>query len=369
MARLWYTVVLFASLLLLLVFWSLHSASKTRTKFRSSAKVDASVDYLKSFYWEAKLLNPTFSDKDTDASRICSTILSSNRRIPYVFRTLASLLYSSSQPDSPWIYATVVEVNDALITVFKPKHANLSVIQTGTRKSTSQTNKHEWFTQQRKDYAIALRACTYNKACKHCLILENDALLATNAIATTRDALIRLSKEPKWGLLRLFGTDAFSGWERNTNDYATLALFGALGAVVGLYLFPNYKRRWFILVYFSFGVVTPLLLGKQRTPFFGRGVGRGLVLANERKAVSSVAHVYPRHVALLLIDELQSSTAVLKHEPIDLVVGDVLSDAGLDFWEIVPNVVQHIGDVSSYDGQSDRPLIESSTYIEDSSPM
>ncbi|KAH9256130.1 hypothetical protein BASA81_005906 [Batrachochytrium salamandrivorans] len=294
-------------------------------------------------------LNGKWDSEDKIAVVIQS---SSARKVPYVYRTLASLLFAAAQPNAEPIYAAVL-VDDRNPVVLAMAHPELKlvsrneVLEIAPRQLQDfargllpivDTSREYWgLRRQRLDYALALLVCLQTKA-RHCLVLEDDSLLSPQTIVQLqRNYLSKL--QSSFGLLRLFRTDHFSGWEWNSHTVWQLLLCCGVGALV----FPRQYRVLGCLV----GLIAPLLVGKQYLPILGTGwySPNGPRPAQDAGSVSSLAHVYPRHVAQFLVQELCLFPPQARL-PVDLYIGDLLGE--LPFWETHPNLVEHVGAISSF---------------------
>lgn len=279
---------------------------------------------------------------------------SSARQVPYVYRTLASLLLAAAQPDAKPIYAAVlVDGNNPVALAMA--HAELKlvsrdeVLEVAPRSlqdfarqlppaALSASREYEGLRRQRLDYALALLVCLQTEA-RHCLVLEDDSLLSPHTVVQLqRDYLPTL--QSSFGLLRLFRTDHFSGWEWEPRTAWELLACCAVGALLS----PRRYRAMGGLL----GLVAPLLVGKQYLPLLGTGwySAHGPRAAQDAGSVSSLAHVYPRHVAQFLVQELCRFPPAARL-PVDLYIGDVLGNE-LPFWEAHPNLVEHVGRISSF---------------------
>lgn len=311
---------------------------------------------------------------------ICVVIQSFGRQIPYVYRTAASLLYAASHEKATRITAAVLDFDqtDEVSTVLNMAHPNLGMFtrnqllevapqylrdfaQSLQARSSPVQRDTTGFKRQRLDYALALLFCLQTSA-KYCLVLENDALLSSDTIVVLNKHIDDL--DPKLGLLRLFRTDHFSGWECEYKDVAQLLLF----AIVGGFVMQRHKNLWWLGV--ILGAVLPLLIGKQYLPLVGTSTWRrGIVSAQSSESVSSLAHMYPRHVASYLIHELCRFPSGSRL-PVDLYIGDLLKHQGYTFWEVSPNLVEHVGVVSSFANEQVRQIpIESVSFLRDATPF
>jgi hypothetical protein len=299
-------------------------------------------------------------------------IQSSYRTDPYVLRTVASLLHAQTQPEAAPVLAAVLDFGQSedVRSVLKHAHPQLLLFErpellemAPPQLRTLYEEEHHWAKQirnmkeawinvQRVDYALSLVFCSRHD-CGYCLVLENDALLSADAPSEALTSARFLDeKHPEWGLLRLFRSDFFDGWENIPRDHHILTGITIAGGVIGLAV-AHVRNRvrviWLIFgALWSLGLV--ILVGKQHLPILGTPNARGVVNATVYGSVSSIAHVYPKHVVSYMIDQLSKACCQGFRKPIDLYIGDVLEAQGASFWELFPNRAEHIGARSSYQG-------------------
>jgi len=145
---------------------------------------------------------------------ICVVVQAAPRSEPYVARTLASTLDQepgvpaariSVVGDDPTAQAAkhIVRVESLADALAKAPTA----LQAADKRAANNAQKRVWHSRQRVHYALALHVCERDADCALCLVLENDALLARDALRRAVDAARRLDGEDAaWGMLRLFKT-------------------------------------------------------------------------------------------------------------------------------------------------------------------
>jgi hypothetical protein len=317
---------------------------------------------------------PMAGGRSNASSALCVAVQTAVRPEPYVHRCLATVL--DQRPPSVLDGVPIGVIGSDLFTSalshLSPRVEFVAREQALSRTTAELTGLHEkallsvskrqWHVLQRLDYALALDWCA-QRHCRACLVLENDALLAQDALSRAQLGLAEL-RDLEWGFVRLFRTLHFEGWAKdNWHDLGWFATFGALLSLLPPQLNcvggrrplkptrPSSRAARALHALFGavWGLLFAWLLGRQHT-WLGEGWLQqrpALVDATRHGSLSSIAHVYSARV----VNRLQQAIARdccedQEYLPIDLFIAKAL--AGERFYEIVPNPVQHIGARSSY---------------------
>ena len=222
------------------------------------------------------------------------------------------------------------------------------------------------YDKQRVDYIFALEWCLQREA-KYAIVLEDDALPSGNFIEHLRFILdYRLNKHNKqWAVLQLFYPEKYQGWANDLNIIVELVAFSALGGLILTVIsscgrireLKNlFKFRFLAPICFRFVVsalfTTYLLLSVGRPHFIAiRKVSMHLSSVTRAPGCCCPANLYPRaHLEELVqyLHEIHCDRSL----PIDLAIDKFVEDRGLKKLLVVPNMVKHIGFVSSLPGKN-----------------
>jgi len=189
---------------------------------------------------------------------LCIVLPSANRSTEYVFRSLASLVFSvkasSSSRRMMNVRATVLATGENLLCErlgqFVSKDVGLTCVtrddavkvlddgvsnddgdkETSTRlyeavRATSLANpedQHNWLKRERLDYALALDWCTRpsssspSSPSRYVLVLQDDGIMSGDGIQRVKEGLEELNEtHPEWKVLRLYSSDFWDGWEKS----------------------------------------------------------------------------------------------------------------------------------------------------------
>ena len=260
----------------------------------------------------------------------------------------------------------------------------------------------KWFVNEAHDYAKAIERCLADSNAGYVVIIEEDVFATKDFMDKLGEAVRFLQKKHagKWTNLKLFVTDYWQNWERQTSDYITLAIGGVLFAVICELLLMAGKKRnfifvrwlmgldpaakkqhssraalgvelelergmrrpsvdegacscrwriWFLRCYFaSLGVVAMYVVSKQALNL--SEVSRRGIYANAIGA-SSLGIAFPRNVAEEIIPFLRSNTKL----PVDVMLlrfNDHSEFSDRRQYIIVPSLVQHTGMFSSSESKA-----------------
>lgn len=293
--------------------------------------------------------------KDTE---FCFVIVSVSRPVHTLFLTqvVASLLSQITDADS-------------MFTVYNaegPSHheaMNLSTIIPVVTKGESSAAVSK-FAKEKQDYVRALEWCHMKRA-KFSVILQDDALPPSDFVKRLKFILqYRVPQDStKWAFLKLYYPEKWEGWGNEWRIVFELILTSMLGGitltlltytfqVVTLRSLPN-SSEVFSVCNFAMRFLLSFILTLYT--LFTLGRPHWLALRSLSFHLSSIvpapgccipAVVYPQTHLPGLIEHLVHAECSVKF-PLDLAVDKFATDKGLEGLLVVPNLVKHIGFVSS----------------------
>jgi hypothetical protein len=347
-------------------------------------------EYIHSFKEKIDL----FAGDSDESASVCLVIASAVRQKDYVFRTVAAatLAASNAKKKGILVRATLIQLGDNHLCERLQQFSENTNFQCVTRSQVAEGIKDQkfltgvrateeyhpedtgrWLARERLDYALSLDWCTRAHKDPVIVALEDDGLLSSDAFERIIPATKQLDEiHPKWVVLRLYSSDFWEGWE--TVHTPILIKFAFAGACltsllskfflnsnpdltkqskqkVG-FLFVTIKALFcgFSLtrvLYFIYGfiwfLIGPLIIGKQHLPIIGTQTTGGIV-PEDMSSPGAVGLAFSRWFAIELVSKMMVIPAVGQTE-VDLFITDQ-TPLGYGF-ELLPNVVDHIGFVSS----------------------
>ncbi len=201
-----------------------------------------------------------------------------------------------------------------------------------------------------------LEQCLNETTAPYIALLEDDIVFADGWVAKTLDALATIRQKPEpWLYLRLFFTEWQLGWDKDVDSMATNpVLWFVLPTVFSVVLALAFKVRCYHIkrdinhahctwTWVMLGITIPTIL---TLIFLIRPDGfrptKGVVEMNT-KGCCAQALVYPRNQVPALIDHIRE----VARGPTDLVIEKYANKAELARYAIVPQLVQHVGLIST----------------------
>lgn len=194
----------------------------------------------------------------------------------------------------------------------------------------------------------------YNKTtAPYIAILEDDIIFADSWLAKTLPALTEIGqKSTTWLYLRLFWTDVMLGWDKDIDSWYTNPIFNYILALAVTYTFAFYQHKRLKQTRANIDVNAFFILTCVTIPAFITLVfmiGRNSLMPLEGlqrmdvKGCCTQALIYPRSQVQDLADML------LRVDPdqTDLIIKDYANELGLARYALAPQLVQHVGLVSS----------------------
>lgn len=225
------------------------------------------------------------------------------------------------------------------------------------------------YDKKRLDYISSLQLCLEQEA-KYAVILEDDALPAKDFMLRLKYVLQHrvLRDDKSWAFLRLFYPEKYQGWGNDSWIVAELILDVVLMAtlltalsVISLPPTESFKQvlkaqcglwrhRWIVLFRFSLSCALSLSLlfvvGRPHLLEL-RKVSVHLTSVVEAPGCCIQGVVYPNVHLKAVVSYLQSVHCSKGGYPVDIALDDFPKKLGLKKWLVVPNMMTHIGMVSS----------------------
>jgi GR25 family glycosyltransferase involved in LPS biosynthesis len=222
------------------------------------------------------------------------------------------------------------------------------------------------FMNEKADYVYCLNWCL-NRGAKFSVILEDDVLPPDDFIQRLKFLLqYRMPKNEKgWAFLKLYYPEKWEGWGnewRLVLELVVTSLFGGLVMTSLIYIIQLFLVRSlpskleFLIVYFLSSVLVIYTLYSLGRPHW-------LSLRKWSPHFSSVvsspgcctpAVVYPQAHLVELIRYLRSVNCSRRF-PLDLALDNFASENKLEHLLVVPNMVTHIGFISSLGKYGNEP--------------
>ena len=225
------------------------------------------------------------------------------------------------------------------------------------------------YDKQRTDYIFASEWCLQSNA-NYVVILEDDALPFSNFVEHLRFILdYRVNKHSEeWAVLKLFYPEKYQGWANDVNVIVELVVCSGVGGLLLTVILSCGRLREFrnlcqlksfapvgIRFILSTAFVTYLLLSVGRPHFIAvRKVSMHLTTVVPAPGCCCPANLYQRSHLRELVQYLQGIRCD-RSLPIDLAIDKFVEDRGYSKLLVVPNMVKHIGFISSIPGKMWKP--------------
>lgn len=227
---------------------------------------------------------------------------------------------------------------------------------------TKEGQKHvNQFEKEKEDYVFALKWCSEKRA-RFTVILEDDALPPSDFVSRLRFVLKhRLTYNThNLAFLKLYYPEKWQGWSNERSIIQELILTSMFGGIIltailqliilrgclnspGLFNIVNIFLRFLL----SFSLIIYMLLTLGRPHWLAlRKISPHLSFVVPAPGCCTPAVLYPQDHLLSMIDYLQQ-TECSAGFPLDLALDKFALDRELGKLLVVPNLVKHIGFVSS----------------------
>lgn len=218
------------------------------------------------------------------------------------------------------------------------------------------------FSKQKNDYVHALEWC-HKKRAKFSVILEDDALPRQDFVQRLQLIIDhRMSKNnPNWVFLKLYYPEKWQGWSNDMNIITELILCILSGGFILTLLLHCLQFFVTRTLELDYGIIIRFLLSSGLIAYMLVFLGRPhwIALRGYNYHLSSVVYapgccipavLYPLTHLTDLIEYLKK-VECSKDFPVDLAMDKFADERGLHRLLAIPNLVKHIGFVSSLPGK------------------
>lgn len=217
------------------------------------------------------------------------------------------------------------------------------------------------FTKETRDYGYALEWC-YKQAAKYSIIIEDDVLLPRDFVTKLRFVLhYRMpSDRTHWAFLKLYYPEKWESWISGVRIVVEFIVATIMGGLIFSSLFCAIlfllsksslsKKEITILFFFSSVFVLHALVAIGRPHLLSlRDYSPYLSVVVPAPKGSTAAVVYPQLHIFNLVQYFKHVDSY-RSFPIDFALDKFAMDRNLDRLLVVPNLVKHIGFVSTLRG-------------------
>lgn len=202
-----------------------------------------------------------------------------------------------------------------------------------------------------------LEQCYNETSAPFIAMFEDDIVLADGWAAKTLEALstIREATDP-WLYFRLFFTESQLSWDKDVDVWYTnpifqlivpIALSLAIAAGVKIRCSRQHRTAGHHLscsaCYILFCVTIPAFIALLFVSGYHSMTPESGIVKMNTKGCCTQALVYPREQVPALLHHMRTT----KPYPHDLLIEDYASEIGLDRYAIAPQLVQHVGLIST----------------------
>ncbi|KAK6002037.1 hypothetical protein QM012_002527 [Aureobasidium pullulans] len=204
------------------------------------------------------------------------------------------------------------------------------------------------------DYIYMLNQCVEHTSAPFVAIFEDDIIFADGWLSKTVKGLTELQKSTTWLYLRLFYTETSLRW-RNEQDFwfrylwLTVVLAALMFAALASILRRTYKPLRSILTNHTIVTMAVVAMPAFTILYFMIGKYNVLPLSGvermDRYGCCTQALVFPRSQ----VPDLVAYLVRRKSGQTDTIIEEYADEFGLERYALAPQVVQHVGLVSSRD--------------------
>lgn len=291
--------------------------------------------------------------------KFCFVIPSVSRpnNVRYLTQVVVALLPQIAATDSVFM----------VLNAEGPKHVEAMQLMPLVHVQTSSIKQYRSVMMKEKDdYIQGLEWCLKQRA-KFSVMVEDDVLSPSDFMQRLEFVLhYRMPSDGRrWAFLKLYYPEKWEGWAaewRIMIELFVTTLFGGMVLTSLVFLFQfvlirtlPHKLEGFIVLFFSsiFMVYMLIALGRQHWLSL-RSVSPHFISVVPSPGCCTPAVVYPNAQLADLIDYLRNSESS-QTMPIDLALDKFAGERGLEHLLVVPNMVKHIGFVSSLGKHGNRP--------------
>ena len=307
--------------------------------------------------------------------KMCVSIVTRNRAVPYVQALIASLLRGNDAVDVSSIDICLLNTENT-----PTDHLDLRIIQSklpfiSIRHSSTwdRGGESRWKSRESMDYAAALDTCASSGA-PWVIVLEEDAVLANNFIRKTLKLLHPYVERPDTAYVKLWFSDRWDGFE-NDDIFSLIGTSTLISAILtlGLRYMGMFSRRSKLLrpyirtgrrphgefeaftVFVLFTVIiaaNAALIGRQNLLMFRDQLllrGQRVEPLGEHHGAGTVAVAYPLRGAVRAAEYIRIVGVGEKVPNIDVLLSDdyLRRFKNITAFEVTPPLAQHIGAYSS----------------------
>lgn len=217
------------------------------------------------------------------------------------------------------------------------------------------------FDKEKEDYAHCIDiALSYQP--KYILMLEDDTVPHTNLFEVLKEIIDKdLRKKQDWAYLKLYYPERWKGFGFEVIPLLELTGIGILGGSVFVLCgvmcynrkYDKVLERTQFLLGFVYLVLVTIMIGRQHFIEWRR-ISKSTYAVVPAPDCCSPAILYPADVASELSDYLKSFKCSATR-PIDFAIDEFIRTKGHRKYLIEPNLMQHIGMLSSLKTWSDHP--------------
>ena len=320
----------------------------------NNKRVEAATDLLKSLNDTEVYSSLTSPHRTAGSLDFCFVIVTVSRPVKTYFLTqvVSSLLLQVKKDES-----SIMAIYNAEGATHKEAMSLSNIVPVISNKKKGILRSS--FDKAREDYVFALQWCNVRKA-KFSVIVEDDALPPEDFIFRLKFILNnRMNTDKKnWAILKLFYPKKYQGWGNDFNLIAELLGLSIVGGIILTVLFyfcecfvgKSRQFSWLLLIC-SILFTMYLFLSTGRPHWLAvRKVNVHLSSVVMAPGCCTQANLYPHTHVERLIKYLKG-VQCNKLFPIDLALDRFVDSNGLQKLLVVPNLVKHIGFVSSLPGK------------------
>lgn len=303
-----------------------------------------------------------FLNRTRKHSRFCFVIPSVSRpaEVRYLTQVVASLLPQIAGTDSVF---TVLNAEG-------PRHTEAKNLSSIVPVEAIGANHSSVYVKETMDYVLALEWCQ-RRGATFSVILEDDVIVGTDFMERLKFTLqYRVPRDNTWAFLKLYYPEKWEGWgneRRLILELVATALLGGIFLTALIYMIQLLLLRTlptmnklelfylFAIYVLSCAFVLYLLLTLGRPHWLSlRKFNHHLSSVVPAPGCCTPAVLYPE-VHLPDIIRYLKHTNRSGHFPLDIALDKFANSKGLERLLVVPNMVRHIGFVSSLGKHGQNP--------------
>lgn len=283
----------------------------------------------------------------------CFVVISVSRpaNMEFLTQVVAGLVPQLDDPGINSVFA-VYNAEGPSHTEVSKLPSTIPVITRALEQSDVTKNK---FVKEKEDMMFALQWC-YNKKARYTVLLQDDALPLPDFMTRLKFILQQYYKQ-EWALLKLFYPPKWQGWSNELESVKELLFTSLIGALIltsitsllmlcSIRRFSCPNKSELLVIFslsFSFALYTLWTLGRPHWLIF---LGRIFNFVVPAPGCCIPAVLYRQEHIRSLIGYLKSVNCSWSF-PADIALDKFVNNNHLKQFLVVPNLVKHIGFVSS----------------------